>query len=122
MKWENLGSFCCPHCGEKLKMEDEVQCTRCTFRITIDRFKSIAAHRAHPERAVTKMKWQYLIDDRCPVCASNLMPNVEGRYAFMKCISSECTFRIREDKISEIKNDPAHPANVFYNKTRVYRR
>lgn len=122
MKWENLGTFNCPHCEAKLKMEEEVQCTRCTFHITIERFKSIAAHRAHPGGQVIKMKWQYLINDRCPVCASNLMPEIAGKYSLMKCVESTCAFRIREDKMDEIKSDPDHPANVFYNRTKVYRR
>jgi hypothetical protein len=114
MKWENLKSMLCPYCSKALTEDLEVRCTECYFHIDKDRFKSIVEHRGFPNRNIVKLKWQNLKDDRCSVDAHFLKPNVEGKYDVLKCSNSECTFRIRADRLAEIVADPKHEANRFY--------
>lgn len=116
MNWENLKLNRCPHCGNNLKEYiSEYECTECTFHIEKTRFAAILQNRAYPDRKIVKLKWQNIKDDKCPVCSSDLKPNMEGAYEIMKCSSPECVFKIREDKLLSITSDPDHPANKFYN-------
>lgn len=115
MKWENLKTFTCPHCGKELTQGgEEIQCTQCRFKIEYERYKAILTHRSSPEATIVKMRWQNLKESKCPMCSNQLI-DAYGKYRVLKCISSECTFKIREDRMSEIINDQTHPANRFYN-------
>jgi len=115
MNWENLRQFRCPYCGYDLqKGKEDVSCTNCFFRIEPERFKSIAENRRQNPTNQVKIKWQNLIEARCPICGDMLKPNDEGKMFFQKCINHECTFRISDSRIGEILNDQKHPANIFY--------
>lgn len=115
MKWENLRKQCCPYCSNPLiKNADtgEVECSRCTFRIEKHRLRSIAEHRAYPEKeGVISIKWQYLKTGKCPLCTKDLYP--DKTFSLMRCIDANCTFKIREDRMQIILDDPNHPANRF---------
>ena len=92
-----------------------IRCSMCTFKIDEDRFHAIQAHRSHPERATVKIKWQNIRDDKCPMCGDSIRPTLLGHLALLRCVSSDCTFKIREERLNEILADPQHPANTFYN-------
>jgi DNA-directed RNA polymerase subunit RPC12/RpoP len=118
MQWENLRQFRCPYCGHDLqKGKDAIKCTRCHFSIEQERFKSIAENRRQNPTNQIKIKWQNLIEARCPICGNMLKPNEESKVFFQKCISYDCTFKISDSRIGEILNDPKHAANIFYQQT-----
>ena len=114
MKWENLKKNICPHCENFLIFDDdnEINCTGCRFHISPQRFKAILANRADPTNATYKLKWQYLRAGRCPRCQSNLRDSI-GAYEVSECVNSKCTFKIRNDKMEEILQDPCHPCRQF---------
>jgi DNA-directed RNA polymerase subunit RPC12/RpoP len=118
MNWENLRQFRCPYCGhDLLKETDKIKCTHCHFRIEPERFKSISENRRQNPTTNIKIKWQNLINGLCPICASMLRPNEEGKLRFQKCINFDCTFKITDSRYGEILNDEMHPANIFYKQT-----
>lgn len=115
MNWENLKRMLCPYCDKALTKDIEIRCSECLFHIDEKRFNSIVEHRGFPRRDnITRMKWQNIKDDRCPVCSRDLYPSSDGRLNYLKCSNGDCTFRIKESYLQEIIADPTHPANRFY--------
>ena len=123
MNWENLKQNKCPHCSELLEeslIDFKFNCTSCLFTIDISRKLSIEAHRAHPEKAGVKLRWQNLRDERCPICTSHLNYGT-GTYDILTCINPDCTFKIRHDRFVEIMADASHPCNQFYEREKLQR-
>lgn len=119
MNWENLKTNHCPHCGQPLIEAGQIfSCTFCTFKIDIGRKMSIETHRAHPEKAGVKIKWQNLKKERCPICESDLDYGT-GVYEVLACLNPNCTFKIRHDRFVEIMADPSHPCNQFYEREKT---
>lgn len=114
MNWENLKNMVCPYCEEALTIDVEIRCTKCVFHIEKGRFKSIVEHRGYPKENIVKLKWQNIRDHKCPVDGMDLMPDIERAFEVYKCTKSDCTFRIREDRMQQFLRDPEHPANRFY--------
>jgi len=118
MLWENLKDYKCPFCSDRLfETEDalEYECVSCYFHIDKHRFKSIAKHRAQPRSADRPYKrnyWQNLRNGRCPTC-NNLLRQAVGPYEIMECYAEDCTFKMREDRIQIILNDPNHSCNRY---------
>lgn len=105
MHWENLHANRCPYCGDNLLDNGvELECTTCVFHILPERAESIVRHR---------MKWQNLLRSQCPICQSMLLEEEKGRTVLLKCLTPECPFIIREDRLKEILADPNHKANVW---------
>lgn len=120
MEWGNLRKFMCPHCGFSLRKEaQEITCSHCTFHIAEEKFKNIAKNRDQVA-ATVKIRWQNLIDARCPICSEMLTPNHEGNLNFQKCINYDCTFRITDSRLGEILNDKTHAANIFYKENQTH--
>lgn len=118
MKWENLKSNHCPFCGEYIVRDElglNMKCTYCRFVIEIERFNLIALHRGKPEQDHKKMKWQNLHDNKCPLCDQELMEEL-SRYEIVRCVNLTCDFRIRQDNLNRILQDPNHSANIFHKK------
>ena len=120
MKWENLQTNQCPHCEEPLQrgeaVADGFTCTKCTFHITIRRFESIVEHRRRGTTdTIPKMKWQYLLQDRCPIDQQELSTARRGSFVLHRCTGPGCVFRITDKLLEEILLDPEHPANRFKN-------
>lgn len=115
MKWQNIRQFRCPYDNEALvrRRDGSIKCTVCYFHIESKRFNEIMEHRASPQKnGITRLKWQYLREGKCPACAHDLISG-NGPYEISKCVSADCTFHIREDRMQEILQDPNHPANRF---------
>lgn len=117
MNWKNLSTFDCPHCSSKLVRGDgEIFCSECTFVISKARFHSISVHRSGNRRpdGIKPMKWQNLRKDVCPLCDNTLVYNMESGLDLMKCMTPDCTFKIRQDRLEDILNDENHLCNIFY--------
>ena len=112
MKWENLREFKCPYCGSDLSRKDDIRCTKCLFKITEERFKSIAENRLAGKIKGKGMKWQNLKIERCPACGDYL-GNQNGKLEILRCSNYECEFKIRVDRMNEILNDSEHVANRY---------
>ena len=115
MNWENLKHNKCPHCESYLIFDgdNEICCTGCRFHMSPQKFKAILANRATPEKALYKLKWQYLRVGKCPRCGNDLRDSV-GKYEISECVRNpDCPFKIRNDKIDLILSDPLHPAHQF---------
>ena len=114
MNWPELATNQCPYCnGNLVEVEQEFVCLDCNFKIDTHRKISIETHRAHPENACRKLKWQNLVVEKCPVCSSDLCYGI-GPYEILACLNGECSFKIRYDKLQEILDDPTHPCRQFY--------
>jgi len=105
LNWENLKRMLCPYCEEPLTEEDEIKCTECFFHIEKRKFKDIASR--------NMFKWQNIHQDKCPVDGYDLV-RAEGTYETLRCSNIvNCSFRIREDRLKQILEDPTHAANRF---------
>lgn len=116
MQWHNLRTGQCPFCAAKLihnKQTNIVDCSECRFTIDYERMRSIAAHRSKTDKPIARLKWQNVHDDKCPACGEELIPNSEGKLAFLKCMNAECTFKISEEAVNTILADERHPCNIF---------
>jgi hypothetical protein len=123
MNWENLQSKLCPHCESVLDfgeaIGDDVICTSCTFHIARRRFDAIVEHRRKGYDAAVRMKWQYLLQGRCPIDQQMLRP-IPGKHIHngaQMCSNADCPFKIKDSLLKEIMTDPEHPANRFAGKT-----
>ena len=115
MKWANLKNNNCPYCGSKMLEQngDTHKCSKCMFKIEHERLTKILEHRSNPLRSgIIKMKWQNLKIGRCPLCGDHLNKAI-GQYEVSQCVSINCTFHIREDRMQRILTDAQHPANNF---------
>ena len=117
MIWKNLKENKCPfpYCQNDISFDyglQEIICTVCSFHIDIKRGKDIAEARQLPTRPehIKHNNWQNLHEGKCPACKSWLRQEFELHV----CINSECPFKIREDRLQQILNDPCHSANLFY--------
>lgn len=121
MIWLNLKQNTCPHCSADI-VEDhllgEFKCVVCKFHITAAKKLAIETHRANPDSAIIRMRWQNLREEKCPMCASSLDYGV-GPYEILACIAPDCTFKIRHDTFLEILGDENHPANTFYEREKL---
>ena len=119
MKWENLQTKQCPHCESALDfgeaVGDEIVCTVCTFHIARRRFEAITEHRHQNSENVVRMKWQYLLKNRCPIDQEMLRPTEtkHRRNPSQECMNAACPFKITNALLQEILSDPGHPANRF---------
>lgn len=120
MNWENAKENNCPHCAELLIFEEEIiECTGCKFKIEPERLKLILTHRAkYKQRPLhyPQMKWQNLIDHKCPICASFLRDRNTGiENQLLECLGG-CGFKIRSVSLDAIIQNPNHLANIFREK------
>lgn len=120
MKWENLARFHCPvpmceHPLIRIHPDMDIECTKCTFHIEPNRFKSIEFNRSHPERKKGTNHWENLKENMCPVCNQPLIPCPEYRGVTM-CSVEPCPFRIGNASMQRILNNPEHSCNIFYNR------
>ena len=119
MQWDKLQHNMCPYCLAKMEFDRDLQvinCTACRFNISPARFKLIVENRSNIRNKIT-LKWQNLIDDRCPQCGEDLIDGVMKQDMRMLVCSTtpSCTFRLGRDKYDMIMNDPLHPAHQYKN-------
>lgn len=114
MKWENLIKQVCPYCENSLvDREGEMRCVACIFHIEYVRYHAISKHRTTVNEHTPKMKWQNVVDSLCPICGLKLR-DIEGKQGMMRCVDAHCTFKISNDMLHAILQDPNHPANRYY--------
>lgn len=112
MNWENLKTQSCPYCGYHLEDTGfEMACLHCTFHIEHGKYDSIRENRG--SNGDIKMKWQNIIEEKCPMCGERLREG-EGRHEKLRCTDASCTFKISNSMLRQILDDPTHPANRFY--------
>lgn len=113
----------CPYCGADLDLCDDngmIRCSSCRFEINEFKYNSIRD--VHRRRTViTKMHWQNLKKDRCPMCGDDLS-QMPGNFEILRCISSHCSFHIRMDRMEAILADETHPANTYKEKHVISRK
>lgn len=119
MNWLLLKEFRCPHCERALEHRDTiVGCTFCAFEMSVPQFKKrlLGLDRGQQGVQGPTWKWQNLHKEHCPMCGKSL---IEGQgYGVLRCIDQvNCPFRITEDRLRDILNDPNHSANRYNQKT-----
>lgn len=117
MIWEKLLTMQCPYekCGKGLAQRDgEIQCTECYFHMDHSKYKGIVHHRLMPTTEHTRLKWQNVIDHKCPICGDNIQSNEKSMGRFV-CVGRGCHFSISEKKLVGIINDTDHVAYKFHN-------
>lgn len=118
LNWQNFTKMLCPYCDEGLIFVAEIhhiKCSNCRFHIDEGRFKEILYHRSNPDAGI-KLKWQNLQRDRCPADEGALVWDESRYFKVLRCVHTNCDFRIREDVYAKYMNDPRHPVNRFNRK------
>lgn len=112
MNWDNLKTQNCPYCGNHLvDTGPEMKCKHCKFHI--DHVKCAAIVKSRSGEGESKMKWQNIIEEKCPICGEMLREG-EGHHEKLRCTDGRCTFKISNAMLRQILDDPTHPANRFY--------
>lgn len=116
MMWENLIKGRCPYCNSKLKDEEIISCTFCSFKMERPRAVSmIDTILLKKTPGYVKKKWQNLHQKKCPVCNGNLIEDEEQANR-LKCMNTEtCVFNIDIFRMKGILEDENHSCNRFNN-------
>lgn len=114
MNWQNLSDQKCPHCGEHLEDRNrEMRCTSCLFHVEYKKYHQIRAVQQKLEgRERVVMRWQDLKNGKCPMCGG-FVKDSTGKYNMTVCNDAMCPFKIRDDDLERILQNPEHPINKY---------
>lgn len=115
MDWPKLKQALCPVPGCKGNIKDVggiMRCDHCRFVMELERFRSVLVHRANEEKPATRIYWQNIKSDHCPL-DNHPLNEYRDKNGLRHCSNRRCRFRIRQGTIDEILADPGHPAHRY---------